>query len=686
MFHRHFRTLLFAIVVAVSTYAGPARATTLMVLADWYTLGSIDTLLRPDSVWVARYDSINRFGYYLGRQNLHLARSDAFARTIPVNVAVADSVRVPRALVRNWYSLPKFATSDFYREMLRFEFKYMSGVHHVVLRTDQTVHVQLDSLYQSGYTAQLNDLVAVRKLLLDRCIDSLGPLDTLWLRNRSPVTNFAADMDCFNHNPFWEERGTILFQPSFPVSELAMLVDGVRVRMRPSPGFPGWYAAPRLDSSVAKTKSVQVRFDAVVGNGQRVALDNHGSPWTVAIDSGDTVWMRPDGLLANQHPDAKRPVVWIGFPTDTRLALAGEWAGFAGKPALSGWSGLPFWERPVSVWLIRLDGTRSRQIEISSTGDSIWVDGDGISTRPASSQLGEVEISARAFDFDASYNPFAEKGPDDNCAASSGGGGPTRGLVKDSLDLAGLPVWTGRVACDIGSAKDGPGNWFKPDFALLETRIAVKLWRNPVESRWSYTNSEFFPLDTVRTAPLGGHNFGFCLHFQFESRNAPDQSLKITGDDDIWLFAQKRLAIDLGGQHGPASGELDFAKLGLPDGRVVKFDLFQCERHRTGSSLGISTNALLQPVGTLAEPREPTSEFVVRPTKNVVLKAAGRRLAVHSPTGTPWSVEIRGTDGGRIFERSGIGAGEFELPVRAGVVVAKLRSAEASEAKTFFVK
>jgi fibro-slime domain-containing protein len=672
----HLRPCAFLLALAVMICTGTARATTLMVMADWYMLGSVDTLIRPDSVWVPRYDSASRSGYYLGRKNLQLVRSDAFARTIPVNSAVPE-----------WYSLPGFARSDFNRELLRFEFKYLSGVHHAFLGTDQTVHVQLDSAYQSGTTAQLNDPFAVRKILLDRCIDSLGPVDTLWLRDRSPITSFAAKMDCFNHNPFWEERGTILFRPPFPVVDPFVEVDGLRFRMRPSVKFHGWYTAPRLDSATSSAKTVKLRFDARGNNGSRVAWDSQGSPWSVALDSGDTVFMQPEGLSPNQHPNASKPAVWIGFPAGDRLAFGPDWNGLVGKPALSGWAGLPLWERPESIWLTHPDGSRSNRISIPVTGDSIWILGDAISTHPVAPGLEKVFITAHAFDYDSSYTPFAEKGPDDNCLSTTQGGWATKGLVKDSLDADGLPIWTGKIACDIGVAADGPGNWFKPGRARSEATIRVVLANSGKQGEWSYSNTNFFPLDTVTSiVPRILPNYGFCLHYQFEAENVPGASITVSGDDDIWLFAQKRLALDLGGQHAPDTARLEFWKLGLAQGRTIKLDLFQCERHRVGSSFGISTNALLHPVGTLKEPLEPTSKIVEGSDGSAGLGMFGHKLHVVAPQAGAWSVEIRSLDGRRLFAKAGTGSADLDLGGLRGAVVAGYVAGGVRQTRTLMIR
>jgi fibro-slime domain-containing protein len=443
--------------------------------------------------------------------------------------------------------------------------------------------------------------------------------------------------------------------------------DGLRIPLRFDPRFPGWAYGALLDSSAHPPTTRRLRFLALDSKLDTLRWDSAGTPWTVKIDSGDSVWRMPEGPSPNQHPDPLQPTIWFGYPSDTRLALRAGLEGFAGKQIAVGWSGLPLWVRPDTVWLIHSTGTVSRGIHVPSTGDSVWLAADTVSAGRQASPLDTVWLKARAFDYDHSYKPFAESGPDDACPES--GGGPTKGLVKSSLDSAGLPVWTGRVACDIGTSADGPGNWFKPGHALLDTTVSIPLALSRGLGVWSYSNQAFFPLDHASTAPKGGNNFGFCLHFQFEASNFPDAEVSIVGDDDIWLFAQNLLALDLGGQHGPASGKFAFARIGEPEGRVIRMDLFQCERHITGSTLAISSNALLLPAGTLVDASYPTTKIVSNGVRQGVFQLVGRRLTIQPSSEAEWSMEVRRLDGRAMVRRSGRGAASVELAVRGPVAV-----------------
>lgn len=114
---------------------------------------------------------------------------------------------------------------------------------------------------------------------------------------------------------------------------------------------------------------------------------------------------------------------------------------------------------------------------------------------------------------------------------------------------------------------------------------------------YSYTNTNFFPIDNQMfgNTPGWDHNFHFTyeIHSLFGFHGG--ETLKFTGDDDVWVFINNKLAVDMGGVHAAETRSITFdpstsVSFGLIAANSYSMDLFFAERHTTQSTFNLQTN------------------------------------------------------------------------------------------------
>ena len=370
------------------------------------------------------------------------------------------------------------------------------------------------------------------------------------------------------------------FAPWTNTSAILFVAGGESVKMTTVNNYCGWFEAAITPPEGA----LQVYFKQTIGH--EFVSDKHYSAKVnpidqsplLALDSADTIWVKAGKELGTATTvSQKYPGILGDCPTKTLPVMMFDW--LHGPPGNNN----------------------------SNDGDGPGKNGD-----PANG------VSA----------DFGSGGCGGSNARDDKNRGYMKGMVEEQLGANGVPVPAANFPenCKITTHLD---KWFLPEIIAEKNGVQYSnatcrsielaldtggLWLGQKDGNSKegglFLLDDFEFLDVDKTVPnpyfdnITGrnnkkHNYGFTMKIQATFEYVPGQYFEFLGDDDVWVFINNRLVVDIGGQHSQVSGAVDLDTLNLIEGANYPFHIFYAERHTSSSNFMMRTSIDLKTEASL---------------------------------------------------------------------------------------
>lgn len=425
-------------------------------------------------------------------------------------------------------------------------------------------------------------------------------------------------------------------------------------------------------------------------------------------------------------------VIMLNGKADYMKPVGGNYCGwFEYRSVLTPKDAYVYFKQTIGDQYIGKDGFSKEEISVEneilldsilSIADTVWVLATMYSEPELSAEfpgeLGDCPIKKLpVMMFDWLHGPKGGDGdgegkngnPVNGVSADFGSGGcdghynSIKGMVETQLGSNGVPVRAANFPSDC-KITDHLDNWFLPevvakdaagnsytnatcrelDLSLTEDGFWLGQKNTESPEKGLFFLDDFLFLDSAKTVSnpmyddilgdsvMGRHNYGFTMKVQAQFEYVKGQKFEFLGDDDVWVFINNKLVVDIGGQHHAVSGKVDLDTLGLTEGETYPFHIFYAERHEKESNFKMRTSMDLKAEGSMFLQDIPTGDPKLI-KKNVWEIVRKRALACDFSSSPELQDTVPGPSNfvlfGRSLDKNGISLKTLDSAYYSGITV-----------------
>ena len=233
----------------------------------------------------------------------------------------------------------------------------------------------------------------------------------------------------------------------------------------------------------------------------------------------------------------------------------------------------------------------------------------------------EIQLTGTLRDFHSSHPDFQLHDVYHNWNFA----GLDQGIVENQLGADKKPIYNGSFWSGTKSTSNEANfnQWYRDvsginqsmDYTItLQKQGSVYVYDsevNPVGDTGT-SHDGFFPLDhqLFGNEENSEHNYHLTYEVHSSFTYQGGEIFEFSGDDDVWVFINGQLVIDIGGVHSRIEDSVNLDTLNLTVGESYDFDMFWAERHTVESNFKITTSIELDSQGDCTEETQTIQRVV----------------------------------------------------------------------------